>query len=246
MTFYRTRTPNYFRGPYRGKGRRPKPVDPHLDDVVLFLKFDGPDASTTFTDSSPLANTVTGFGDAQLSTANKKYGTASLLLDGAGDYLSTSNGTEFDFLNNDWTFEAWIKSTGTGHYCIMSGFTTGSEASRKLNIRMDANLIYVDNGLTVPPGVSPTISVSLTDFVHVAVVTYFDSVTYKTKVFVDGVEDYEFTSQDYTGLTILRTGFFIASTPLYYFGNIDTLRVTNGTARYLANFNPETDTFLNV
>ena len=35
--------------------------------------------------------TFTANGDAQLSTATKKFGTASLLLDGTGDSVSSTN-----------------------------------------------------------------------------------------------------------------------------------------------------------
>ena len=55
---------------------------------TLLLHCDGTNTSTTITDSSSRANTVTAVGNAQLSTSVKKFGTASLKLDGTGDYCT--------------------------------------------------------------------------------------------------------------------------------------------------------------
>ena len=48
----------------------------------------------------------TANGDAQLSTAQKKFGTASLLLDGTGDFIKTDHKT--DLIDSNFTVEFWI------------------------------------------------------------------------------------------------------------------------------------------
>jgi len=53
--------------------------------ISLLLHFDGTDGATTTTDDGPDERTITLAGDAELDTAQKKFGTASLLLDGNGD-----------------------------------------------------------------------------------------------------------------------------------------------------------------
>lgn len=58
------------------------------DDLKLLLHCDGVDTHTTFTDSSPNNFTLTAIDNAQGDTAQKKFGTASGLFDGTGDYLS--------------------------------------------------------------------------------------------------------------------------------------------------------------
>ncbi len=73
--------------------------------AVVCLNFDGDDAATTFTDLS--GKTWTAVGTAQLDTARKKYGTASLLLDGNSDYITTPAHTDFDFGTDDFTIEAF-------------------------------------------------------------------------------------------------------------------------------------------
>lgn len=57
------------------------------DNLKSELLFNGANGSTTITDSTGRAWTRSG--NAQLATAQKAEGTASLLLDGSGDYLST-------------------------------------------------------------------------------------------------------------------------------------------------------------
>jgi len=79
-------------------------------DTLLLLHADGADASTTITDSSSNGYTMTANGDAQLDTAQKKYGTASCLFDGSGDYISNTS-TDWDsrFATSDFTIEMWIR-----------------------------------------------------------------------------------------------------------------------------------------
>ena len=52
----------------------------------------------------------TASGDAQLSTAEKKFGTASLLLDGTGDFVTTSY-TSSLLTSTQWTVDFWVYSS---------------------------------------------------------------------------------------------------------------------------------------
>ena len=54
--------------------------------TVLSLHCDGSDGATTIIDNSFTPKTVTVNNGAALSTSDKKFGTASLLLDGVNDY----------------------------------------------------------------------------------------------------------------------------------------------------------------
>jgi hypothetical protein len=63
----------------------------------LLLYANGSHGSTTIVDSSPNAFTVTAVGNAALSTTQKQSGTASIYLDGAGDYLSIPDASAFNF-----------------------------------------------------------------------------------------------------------------------------------------------------
>lgn len=72
--------------------------------VKSLLHFNGADASTTITDVS--GKTWTAGGNAQLDTAQSKFGGSSLLLDGTGDYISTPDHADF-FFDGDWTIDFW-------------------------------------------------------------------------------------------------------------------------------------------
>jgi len=56
------------------------------------------------------APAFTAEGDAQLSTTQKKFGSASLLLDGTGDYVSKDTTSELT-AGDEWTVEFWVYSS---------------------------------------------------------------------------------------------------------------------------------------
>lgn len=87
------------------------------DMVSLLLHCDGADASTTFTDKSRHAHTVTATANAQVDTAQSKYGGASALFDGTGDLLSIPNHAAFQF--------------GSGDFCIEFALRINSLAATK-------------------------------------------------------------------------------------------------------------------
>ena len=78
----------------------------------LMLHFNGPNGSRTFTDSEQTPKTVTGHGDAQISTAYSEFGGASLKLDGSsGSYLSAPASPDWNF-SGDFTIDFWWYHTG--------------------------------------------------------------------------------------------------------------------------------------
>lgn len=78
-------------------------------NVKLLNHYEGADGSTTITDSSPSARTFTVFGNLQIDTAQFKFGTSSLLVDGNGDYATTPNSADFNFGTGDWSAETWAR-----------------------------------------------------------------------------------------------------------------------------------------
>ncbi len=81
---------------------------------------DGTNGSTAFMDSGNNGKTVTAYGNAQVSTAQSKFGGASAYFDGNGDYLSTPDSDDFYLGNNDFTLEAWVYKNNTGSVNIVS------------------------------------------------------------------------------------------------------------------------------
>lgn len=90
--------------------------DPYWDNVSLLLSFDGTSGDTSTTDASSANTPVTFYNTAALSDAQVKFGTTSVLFDGASylrvdDSLSTLTSTTDPF-----TIEFWM-------YAILSGGT---------------------------------------------------------------------------------------------------------------------------
>jgi hypothetical protein len=90
------------------------------------LHFEGSDASTTFTDENGLS--WTRYGNAQISTAQKKFGTSSGLFDGNGDYLNAV-GTSLNFYGVDFSIDFWVRSTAVGQSADTVIFKKGTSNS---------------------------------------------------------------------------------------------------------------------
>jgi hypothetical protein len=102
--------------------------DPDFGSVSLLLPMDGTNGSTTFTDASSNALTVTGAGNAQISTAQSQWGGASLLLDGSGDYLDVSGSSLLSF-PGAFSIQGWLRMNNAGlnfqTLCELGDYTNG-------------------------------------------------------------------------------------------------------------------------
>ena len=110
----------------------------------LLLNFDGTDGATTTTDASPSAHTVSFEGNAQLDTAAKQFGTASLLLDGTNDAVNLAANSDFDFSDDNYTLECFVRpATGafSGNSTILSR-TKDADNFYRLDLHADANLSF--------------------------------------------------------------------------------------------------------
>lgn len=90
-------------------GTAPSSGDPEFNNVELLANLNGADAATSYTEESGNAADATFVGTAQLDTAQQRFGTASLLLDGNSDYISFPDIAAYDFGTEDWTVEGWVR-----------------------------------------------------------------------------------------------------------------------------------------
>jgi hypothetical protein len=79
-------------------------------NTVLLLNCNGNNGATAFTDAK--GHAITPAGDAKISTAQSKFGGASCLLDGTGDYLDCGDSADFELGSGDFTLESWVRFTG--------------------------------------------------------------------------------------------------------------------------------------
>jgi hypothetical protein len=95
--------------------------DALFSKVVLLLHANGSDGSTTFTDSSSFARTITGLGNAKISTTQSVFGGASIYLDGVGDALSVPHAASLQAGSQDYCFEARVRLDDiAGYHALFS------------------------------------------------------------------------------------------------------------------------------
>jgi len=224
--------------------------DPYWTDVSLLLHMDGSNGSTTFTDSSGSARSITAFGNTSISTAQSKFGGSSAYFDGSGDSLTTTYvTTAFDWWSSDFTIEAWVyasswsgwsgTSTGTIPSLIGNMDRAGGTAYWSFGPDTNSKLkFFYFNGGEVHTLVT-TANVPLDQWVHVCAVKNTSGVT----LYIDGTSS--------GGTNPANSPISSTSVPLTIgsfnnnsiTGYVDELRITKGTARYTANFTPPTAAF---
>lgn len=100
--------------------------------LTLLLNGNGSDASTTITDSGPFAHAVTANGNAQLDTAQQKFGSASMLFDGTGDYLTIPDHASLSLTSGDFTLGCFVRFNSTsGGFKTLAAKRTGSTGARQ-------------------------------------------------------------------------------------------------------------------
>jgi len=184
--------------------------------------------------------TVTAFGNAQVDTSQSQFGGASLLLDGSGDQLRTSN--KVVPLTSDFTIEGWVYPASTGtRYDLFAQFNPNSVEGRTFCNTITSNqfqaFIGNSSGNMI---ITSTATHSADRFYHYAFVRQGDVF----RLFIDGNLEGTNTVANIavvdTPLNIgLREGFTTDTA-----GNIDEFRVSN-VARYTVNFTPQTSPHVN-
>lgn len=202
----------------------------------LLLHCDGSDASTTFTDDSQHGHTVTAYGDAQVDTAQSKFGGASLLLDGSGDYLQIPHSTEFTFGTGDFTIDLWVRpSTVSGAGGVFSKLA--SYGPFLIYRNGSAYQFYSSasgSSWNITAGSSLGTAV-LNTWSHLAVTRSGNTF----RLFQDGVQTLTFSTSAslYNGSNPVYVG---RDSSTYFAGHVDEIRLTKGLARWTAGFTPPT------
>lgn len=210
-------------------------ADPFWTSVVTLLHMNGVDASTTFTDATG-KHTWAAQGNAQIDTAQYKFGGASGLFDGTGDWLKTANSTDFQFGTGDFTIEFWVRFNAVSGIQNFIGWLTAAGAVQLL---WEANRLefYGQTGFVFQTAWTPVINT----WYSVALTRSGNS----WRPFVNGTQlGGTVTDSRSLGLPNAANGIGIAaevSAPSQFVnGWLDEFRVTKGVARYTANYTPAT------
>lgn len=148
--------------------------DAITSDIKLLLHLDGTEGSTTITDSSSAPKSPTVAGNAKLTTAQKEFGTASLTLDGTGDYVAVPSSTDWDLSNGDFTIDFWTRHpvTPTTLDTYFSVGAISNNAGNGLNLLINgANLqLYMSVGSVHTMMLSGAYAPTTNTWYHIAVV----------------------------------------------------------------------------
>lgn len=213
-------------------------ADPNYASVSLLLHGDGANGSTTITDNSANPKTVTAGGNAQISTAQSKFGGSSLYFDGTGDYLSIPAHADFQFGTGAFTIEAWLYMTatpGAQGAQIFGRQEYGAGSDYVFLVKSDRTVTFYLSNAAANVATS-TATVPLNTWCHVAV-TRSGTTFY---VFVDGVgaSGTSALSTEVPYAVSYSIGADQNGDESNYTGHIDDLRITKGVARYTATFTP--------
>jgi hypothetical protein len=216
-------------------------VDPQFGSVSLLLHGDGTNGSTTITDNSPTPKTVTAVGNAQISTAQSKFGGASILFDGTGDYLDVGSNSAFGYGLSDFTIEAWVYRNVSSALQVIIDQRAGvvTQLAPTLYFNATSLFYYANGGNRITGGVVPA-----SQWVHIALSRSGTS----TKLFINGLQGgstYS-DSNNYIDSPARVGGANDGSSVASLNGYLDDIRITKGVARYTANFTPPTAPFPDI
>lgn len=222
--------------------------DPYYANVGLLLHCNGTDGSTTFTDNSPSPKTVTVAGNAQIDTAQSKWGGASGLFDGTGDYISVPDSVDLEMGSGNFTIELWVRlaTVGTFQSLVIKDFTGSGFPSIIGNITTAGKLRMAisSSGSGYVIDSTGTTVLSTNTWYHVAYVRNGSTFTgylngspecsgSTASALFDSTNRWTFGALDYV-------------TPIDFLnGWLDDIRITKGVARYTTAFSIPTEEFPN-
>jgi hypothetical protein len=209
-----------------------------VSNTILLLKFD----NAGIYDAIGKNDLIT-YGNSQISTTQKKYGTGAMYFDGSSYVkIPTSVGGDLDFQSIDFTIEFWANSPMSANQGWVDKW--GSSSSRSVFIGYSnsspssgVNFNWTTNGTNWSAINSLSIP-SANVWHHYAAIRNGNTLNF----FIDGVSQ---------GTASISGSIYSSSSPFiigcngetlgsswYYTGYIDDLRIIKGKALYTANFTP--------
>ena len=212
----------------------------------LLLHFDGADALTVYT--AETGQNVTFSGTAQLDSAQQKFGTTSLLLDGNSDYITLPDSDDWHFGAGDFTIDFWVKFNDISTNQVFLGQFQDSN-NRWYCFKSANNKLYMyfvsggsDKGYYYTSNTWEGISVNT--WYHLA----FERNGATAKIFINGVsqpltESVAFGTNNVGVInSTLRIG-TLDITENWVNAWIDEFRISKGIARWTSNFTPSSSAY---
>ena len=196
---------------------------------------------------------VTANGNAHINTAQSKFGGASGLFGGSGDYLSTPDSADWYFGSGDFTIDFWARFNAlptSGQQITLCSQKVDNANRVMLNIYNNAGTyeIYYDvssrgTGINYPTG-KQTISLATNTWYHIAWARSGNN----WYLFKDGTQ----LGSPLSSTTVIpdfaasmTIGGYPGVTAWSFNGWLDEFRISKGVARWTSNFTPPTGPYTN-
>jgi hypothetical protein len=224
--------------------------DPYWTSVKLLMHFDGTDGASTTTDSSSSAKTVHLSSGVLLTTAQQKYGTASVRsgvsLGGGASRAWVADSADWSFGSGQFTVEGYFRfATVATNMGLISQLGNSGQYGWDLYMASTTSIgfLYSTTGSDFPLFTGAWTPTTNTWY-HIAVDRDASNVI---RVYVDGVVKASATvsSTFFDSNAALDVG---NDERLYnpFDGWFDEVRITKGVARYGGAFTPPTAAFPNA
>jgi hypothetical protein len=224
-------------------------TDDEVDSTVkLLLHGEGADASTTIKDSSATHRAVSVYGNAQIDTAQKKFGSASILFDGVSDAVYCADSDDWYLGTGDFTIDWWVRFSSlpaNGNYAYIIG--------QRVNDNNRWNLLINNNSGTYRMILSVRGSQSFEisrNFSSLSTETWYHMALTRAgssfKMFLDGNQ---LSTEYITGntidnfATVLTLGSRYSDYAWPFNGWLDEVRLIKGKAVWTAGFTPPTSAY---
>jgi hypothetical protein len=181
-------------------------------------------------------NDLETVGNAQISTAQSKFGGSSIAFDGTGDVLVGRSTPLAALGTGDFTLEFWAYPTNFADFRIVwdNRESDGSSTGFALGFSASNTYLYTVGSFRIT-GSLPT----LNTWNHVALVRFGND----HKIYVNGTQvGSTYTAANNYSNQVLTIGQYFG-TGNNYQGYLQDFRITRGIARYTSNFTPPTTAF---
>lgn len=188
-----------------------------------------------------VTHTVTANGQAQVSTAQFKFGTGSYTSNSLSGYLRVTPFSDFAWGTGDFTMEFWYRPLAFSQAATMVGL-------RPANTEGPYPTIFINSNSSV--GYYTSTATRITSATNVVTASQWNSIAIvrlsgNTKMYINGTQSgstYTDTTNYSAGSCIIGANDFNQSGTFPILGNMDEIRFSN-IARYTGNYTPSTSQF---
>jgi hypothetical protein len=221
---------------YTGNFTPPSAPLTAITNTSLLLNF----TNAGIIDNAEMNNLET-VGNAQISTAQSKFGGGSMLFDGSGDYLVQPYNQGQNSGTGNFTIEGWfyLNSLANAYYVLGGTWSVENSNEWLIQIQNNGSIRF----LTTAGTSFYSAGITTGTWYHFAAVRSGTTVT----LYINGTSVGSYTNSNSIGSTAVTTFWGIQNASSWpWNGYIDDLRITKGVARYTANFTPPSAPFPDI